>query len=62
MTSVNVNYLTKDNKCSPLESDQTGECAFAITTGKGELVEVFRQKIAWKKSKNHNNWLFDNGR
>jgi hypothetical protein len=50
MTSVNVNYLTKDNKCSPLESDQTGECTFAITTGKGELVEVFRQKIACTKN------------
>ena len=50
MTSVNVNYFTKDNKCSPLESDQTGECTFAITTGKGELVEVFRQKIACTKN------------
>ena len=50
MTSVNINYLTKDNKCSPLESDQTGECTFAITIGKGELAEVFRQKIACTKN------------
>ena len=49
MTSVNVNYLTKDNKCSPLESDQTGECTFAITTGK-DGNKVFRQKIACTKN------------
>ena len=48
MTSVNVNYLlTKDNKCSPLESNQTGECTFAITTSN---LKTFRQKIACTKN------------
>ena len=46
MTTVNVNYLTKDNKCSPLESDQTGECTFSITANN----KTFRQKIACTKN------------
>ena len=49
MTSVNINYLTKDNKCSPLESDQTGVCTFMITTGKDDK-KTFRQKIACTKN------------
>jgi hypothetical protein len=49
MTSVNVNYLTKDNKCSPLESDQTGECTFEITTGENRS-KVFRKKMACTKN------------
>ena len=51
MATVNVNYLTKDkdNKCSPLESDQTGECTFQITTGKSDK-KTFRQKIACTKN------------
>ena len=47
MTYVNVNYLTTDNKCSPLESDQTGECTFEITTGNKK---TFRKKMACTKN------------
>ena len=56
MSVINVKYLTKDNNCSPLESDQTGTCSFNIYTGVDYLKnqKTFHQKLACTKNQQFN--------